>query len=280
MKISKEAKEETRRRIVAAAVEVFAREGVRNATMREIAERAKVGDATIYKYFPTKESLLFGYFEVRMEDLIARLREIDDFHQYAFREQLHVLLETQLELFDADRAFVRAAYRGVFLSNWLSAASASKPTKERFLEVIDDLVGAAVEAGEFEDPPFRKLLYELLWEHTIGITCYWLEDQSPKYANTTQVIDKSLGVLDAALKSNIMSRAIDLAHFLLREHLLAKIQRRPTEPRDMSAQPKREFMADREPEGRAKKPRAAKSAAAKSAAAKASAGKASSKKKG
>src|SRR5215218_225688 len=126
MKISKEEMQKTRRRLVEAGAHVISLRGFRDATMRDIAEHAKVGDATIYKYFPTKESLLFGFFELRMEDLVARLRAVPDFHQYRFQEQLHVLFETQLALFAADRDFIRIAYQGVFLSNWLGAAVGAK----------------------------------------------------------------------------------------------------------------------------------------------------------
>src|SRR4051812_35092488 len=107
MKISKEEKEKTRHKLVDAAVQVISKKGFRDATMREISEKAKVADATIYKYFATKEALLFAYFEIRMDDLVERLRTIDDFHEYSFREQLHVLLETSLENFAPDRDFIQ-----------------------------------------------------------------------------------------------------------------------------------------------------------------------------
>ena len=81
MKVSKEEKGKTRRKLIEAAVQVISKKGFRNSTMREIAEKAKVGDATIYKYFPTKETLLFAYFEIRMDDLVAKLQAIDDFHK-------------------------------------------------------------------------------------------------------------------------------------------------------------------------------------------------------
>lgn len=224
MKVSKEEKEKTRKKLVEAAVQVISKKGFRDATMKEIAQRGKVGDATIYQYFPTKETLLFAYFELRMDELVERLKDIRDFHKYSFREQIHVMLETSLENFTADRDFIQIAYESVFLTNWISTAQGSKNTKDRFFEIIEDLVTSAVEAGEFEEPPFKKFLYEMLWEYTIGITYYWLKDESPKYANTTQTIDKSLAVLDAALKSNILSKVLDLSQFLVREHLLSRIK--------------------------------------------------------
>jgi len=63
MKISEADKVKTRIQILDASVDVIIEKGFKSASMREIARRAGVGDATIYNYFPTKEKLLYGYCE-------------------------------------------------------------------------------------------------------------------------------------------------------------------------------------------------------------------------
>lgn len=45
--------------ILNSAVEIFAKRGFHEATISDIAAGAKVSDATIYEYFPSKEALLF-----------------------------------------------------------------------------------------------------------------------------------------------------------------------------------------------------------------------------
>jgi AcrR family transcriptional regulator len=67
-------------RIVAAAHEAFAAEGY-EVPIEEIARRAGVGPATIYRRFPTKERLLRAIFEARLDDLeqaIAAAEAIPD----------------------------------------------------------------------------------------------------------------------------------------------------------------------------------------------------------
>lgn len=61
-----------RTRILCAAQEVFAQEGFRSAEVKTIAERAGVGKATIYKFFPSKEALLL----VIVEESLNYVRDL------------------------------------------------------------------------------------------------------------------------------------------------------------------------------------------------------------
>ncbi|MGS2646752.1 MULTISPECIES: TetR family transcriptional regulator [unclassified Streptosporangium] len=60
-------KEQTRRRIAAVALRLFAERGFDAVTVNEIAEAAEVAKVTLFKYFPTKESLVLR--GVGQEDL-------------------------------------------------------------------------------------------------------------------------------------------------------------------------------------------------------------------
>lgn len=62
-------KEQTRRRIAAVALRLFAERGFDEVTVNEIAEAAEVAKATLFAYFPTKESLVLG--GVAGDDLAA-----------------------------------------------------------------------------------------------------------------------------------------------------------------------------------------------------------------
>ncbi|HTV73600.1 MAG TPA: TetR/AcrR family transcriptional regulator [Candidatus Acidoferrales bacterium] len=72
--------EETRQRILAATREVFAQKGSRGTTTREVAERAEVNEATLFRHFGTKQQLLqtmLDHFCSNSEDdvsFIARLQ--------------------------------------------------------------------------------------------------------------------------------------------------------------------------------------------------------------
>jgi AcrR family transcriptional regulator len=61
-------------RILEAAREVFARDGIRGARMGRIADAAGCSRATLYRYFPNKEALLHAY----MEQIAQEFREVLD----------------------------------------------------------------------------------------------------------------------------------------------------------------------------------------------------------
>jgi AcrR family transcriptional regulator len=109
MKVSKQEKALTRKRILEAASDVISEKGFKSACMREIARRANVGD-TIYHYFPTKDSLLYGYCEVKQQAVEETLKQIQDFHEYSLREQLRQLTDHELALWLPDRAFLAEVF--------------------------------------------------------------------------------------------------------------------------------------------------------------------------
>jgi AcrR family transcriptional regulator len=68
----------TRASIVAIALELFESRGFDGTTMREIAEAAEIGPATLYRYFPSKEALLLDRATRQAGRLAALLDERPD----------------------------------------------------------------------------------------------------------------------------------------------------------------------------------------------------------
>ena len=62
-------KEEKKRQIINAAMPVFARNGLYNTKMADIALAAGIGKGTIYEYFKSKEDIFVEAFEYFMKDM-------------------------------------------------------------------------------------------------------------------------------------------------------------------------------------------------------------------
>jgi len=63
----------TRAAIVSAALELFRERGFQGTTIDEIAERADVGSRTFFRYFPTKEAVLFADAVAQRERMAQQL---------------------------------------------------------------------------------------------------------------------------------------------------------------------------------------------------------------
>ena len=68
-------RERTRQAIVAAALELFARQGFNDTTIPQIAEAADVSPRTVSGYFPVKEDLAFPYADAQLAEFERRLDE-------------------------------------------------------------------------------------------------------------------------------------------------------------------------------------------------------------
>ena len=142
MKVSAKQKMETRQAIIRAATDLIIEKGFKAATMRAISRAAGVGDATIYNYFPTKEAILFAYYEDQLNVCIDKLKAIEGFNEFTLQEQLQAFFNTQLELFTPDREFVEETFSTVFFS-WSRNFRHLKTIRKRFFEVLEDLFQTA-----------------------------------------------------------------------------------------------------------------------------------------
>jgi len=224
MKITQSAKEKTKIKILQSAVDLIIEKGFDNASLREMAKNAGVSNPTIYNYFPSKEKLLYAYIEHKHKEAVASLQEIENFHTYTLREQLQTLIETELELYLEDREFIVQIADMVFHSSGLKMGKLYE-TNALFIETVDEMLSIAIEAGEIQEPPFREHLPKLFWDYYIMVVAYWVKDDSEMFENTTQFIDHSLGLADAVLHSDILSKASDLGMFFFKTHMLNSLQK-------------------------------------------------------
>ncbi|CAA6826049.1 MAG: Transcriptional regulator, TetR family [uncultured Sulfurovum sp.] len=224
MKISQSAKENTKAKILEEAVSLIIKKGFKTASMREMAKNAGVSNPTIYNYFSTKEKILYAYVEQKHKETALILQEIHDFHTYSLREQLQILIETELELYLKDREFILQISEMVFQSDGLKVDKIYKQNKI-FTEIVADMLSIAIEAEEIPIPPFKAYLPRLFWDYYIMVVAYWVKDDSEYFENTTEFIDHSLGMIESLLQSNLLNKANDLGMFLFKTHLLGALER-------------------------------------------------------
>jgi len=71
-------KDNKKRNIIIAALEVFAQKGFNSATIKEIADKAGIGKGTIYEYFKSKNEIILSAFSVFIEEGEASLSALEN----------------------------------------------------------------------------------------------------------------------------------------------------------------------------------------------------------
>ena len=131
-----------REKILAAASELFAREGA-SLCMDDLARRAGVGHATVFRRFPSKEELILAMFEDRLADVAESVEEAAraDDPWKGIVAAMTAIAERQAR----DRGLMEAVGAEVLGSPRLRAA------RERVITPMAELLARAQESGQVRD---------------------------------------------------------------------------------------------------------------------------------
>jgi AcrR family transcriptional regulator len=223
MKISKKEQEKTRITLIETAIDLMIQKGFEKTTMREIARKAKVGDATIYNYFPTKERIVWRYIQLRQEQVIQKLESIAEFETFTLQEKIHTYFETILEGYLPDREFLPIAFKMTHQS-FLTHSPELKEINALFLNQIRTFLSTAIEAKEIPDQPIETIIPHIVMDLYFIVVLYWSKDTSDEFTQTTQLLDLLLAILMGVLKQGLVSKCADLGSFLLRHHLFTHVE--------------------------------------------------------
>lgn len=127
----KELRPEVRRRLEAAALEVFSATDFHRASIREVARKAGVSFASIYKYYGSKEGLIFSSldsaFQGLSDRLIDHLQGISD-----LKERLRKAVWVELDFYERHPDVGQILFLTVPFKKWME-----DPTfkQEKFINV-------------------------------------------------------------------------------------------------------------------------------------------------
>jgi len=131
------APEERRRRILEAAVRVFARKGFHASRVGDIAEEAGVAHGLLYHYFDSKDELLETIFHDTWTELLAAMQDVEESGAPA-REQLRgvaaILLRSWRRDPDLVRVLVREVARSPQLQEQLAEVGEAFAAIQRMIE--------------------------------------------------------------------------------------------------------------------------------------------------
>lgn len=139
-----ETKKSKRQDILDAAIVLFAERGYNGTTVPMIADAAKVGAGTIYRYFDHKESLVNVLFQEKINALFEQLLK-DYPTESSIREQFHHIFESIHHFAMGDTHalhFIDSHCNEIFLTK------ESQELFDSFIEYISNVVRVGQERGE------------------------------------------------------------------------------------------------------------------------------------
>ena len=195
-----ENKEKTRRAILRAALELFARKGFHRTTTKAISQRAKIAEGTLFNYFRTKEDLALYFFDEELRGLVEWYGPAATLRAAPLSEKLFAIVHRLLERIAPYEDFIGSVYlRALQPTSKLSPLSLSSQEQHwRYLRFIREILAEAEEGGEI--PKLGDMgAYAFAIFHIAMIT-YWLQDRSSGKEETLALLDRCLKLGTRLLK--------------------------------------------------------------------------------
>jgi AcrR family transcriptional regulator len=159
--------EDRRNQILQVATELFASKGYEGATTREIARRARVNEAIIFRHFPTKEELYWAVIEAKVQSGGGKefMREILMAGK-SLRETFSNLAETILRRREKDQTLSRLLFFSALENHRLSQRFFQSYVAD-YYELLGDYIQQRIDQGEF-----RRVDAQLAARGFLGMVVY------------------------------------------------------------------------------------------------------------
>jgi AcrR family transcriptional regulator len=195
MKIKKS--EETRRRILEAALSVFRERGFERATMREIATAAGVAVGAAYYYFESKDAIVMAFYERSQGEMRPQIEALLE-RSKTLESRLRAVISTKFECFGPNRKLLGALSAHSDPEHPLSPFS--KETSEIREQDIGFFARAVADSGVKLPQSIEPYLPRLLWMYQMGLILFWVYDHSEEQRRTMVLYEKTLKMILVALK--------------------------------------------------------------------------------
>ena len=188
LQVDERKRDATRRVLLDSALALFQKHGVEAATMRDIAKAAGLSLGAAYYYFPSKDALVFAYYEATQAELEALAERVTG----TLRERLGALFHHKIESVRPQRKMLATiVHRLIDPSDPLSAFSeASQQVRERAIGVFERALAAEPLSADV-----RALAARALWLVMLAVLLALIRDRSARATRTHALVDEILDLV-------------------------------------------------------------------------------------
>jgi len=196
VRITAETKAETRQRIIQGAAKLFTTGGWDKTTTRDIAARAGIAAGTLFNYFESKEAIVAALMSEALSNAKQELRRRPPEDQ-SLEEELFSLIWAELRSLRRFRKFLPAAAETILSP--MRRGSPDTPGEAIRLNHLEAVEQILVSHGIPATLP--AITMQLYWTLYLGVFAFWLSDDSPKQEDTLALLDQSLKLFVASLRT-------------------------------------------------------------------------------
>jgi AcrR family transcriptional regulator len=193
MRITADEKKATRERILDAAVSLFRSRGFDSTTTRDIAQESGIATGTLFNYFETKEAIV----AVLADEALGKARTALARRTNAsgLEEELFAYVAAELRQLKPLRKFITP-----LLETTLSPLATARQNDHSALRTdhLETVSGLARKHG-FDE--LSTVALQVYWTLYTGVLAHWASDKSPKQEDTLALLDQSLSMFVAWLRS-------------------------------------------------------------------------------
>lgn len=190
--------EETRNRILDAALRLFRERGFDATTMRDVAAEAGVATGAAYYYYRSKEELVMAFYlrtDEEAREMFARAIAASK----DLKKRLGGLIAAKFAQFADHRNLLTT-----LLKSGVDPRDPLSPFGEETRGVRDESIAWYARALEGSNVAIPKDLAphlpRLLWLYHMGLVYYWIVDSSPGQRKTQRLADATLDLIVQLLK--------------------------------------------------------------------------------
>jgi AcrR family transcriptional regulator len=199
VKVAEKKSEQTRKRILEAALHLFRQHGFEQSTMRHIAKEANVALGAAYYYFDSKDAIVMAFYELAQVELAVQIESGLENKRDA-KQRLAAVIAAKFQYFRPNRSLLGALSMHIDPKHPLSPFSReTRIIRERDISFM----AQAIESSNLKIAnDLKPYLPRLLWLYQMGLILFWVYDTSPGQRRTEELFERSLGIVTGLIRAS------------------------------------------------------------------------------
>ena len=174
---------ETRERIDQTVLDIFSQREFHRVGLIEIARGANVSLQTIYKYYGSKEALLFSTLDSQLERLAVRMLDhLQGIENY--KERLRKTFWVSLDFFEKNPRVLQILMSSVYINTWRKQGNYEhRPLFSAFMKVLAEGRSSGVLIAEVDEKVLLDFIYGIIQRTVQAWVVRGMKDPPTRQAN-------------------------------------------------------------------------------------------------